>query len=74
MLLNLPTECDGFGKNFLVPDDISCPKGGVVMAWHNDADKEWGAHSTRDLDHSGISYKPKINSRTVQGERTRADA
>ena len=43
MPLNLPTYCDGCGKKFLVPHDLSCPKGGLVLAWHNDATKERGA-------------------------------
>ena len=30
--LNLPTDCDGCGKRFLVPHDLSCPKGGLVLA------------------------------------------
>ena len=35
--LNLPVDCDGCGKNFLVPHDSSCPKGGLVLARHNNA-------------------------------------
>ena len=46
------------------------PKGGLVLAWHNDAAKEWGALGARDLVPSAITYEPKINSRKVQGERT----
>ena len=42
MSLNLPTDCDGFGKKFLVPHDLLCPKWGLVLARHNDAAKEWG--------------------------------
>ena len=37
--LNLPADCDGCGKNFSVPHSLSCPKGGLVMAQHNDAAK-----------------------------------
>ena len=38
--LNPLTDCDGFSKKFLVPHAISCPKRGLVLAWHNNAAKE----------------------------------
>ena len=38
------------------------------MVHHNDAAKEWGALSDQELNPSYISYKPKINRWTVQGE------
>ena len=41
---------------------------------HADAAKEWGALGARALVPSAITYEPKINSRTVQGERTGAGA
>ena len=41
---------------------------GLVLTWHNDASKEWRALSSQATNPSAISYKPKINSRTVQGE------
>ena len=44
------------------------------MARHDDAAKEWGALGFWALVPSAITYEPKINSRTVQGERTRAGA
>ena len=44
-------------------------KGGIVLARHDDDAKEWGALGSRALVPSAIIYKPKINSRTVQGER-----
>ena len=50
------------------------PKGGIVMSRHNDTAKEWGALSARDLNPSYIHYKPKINSRTLQGDTNRAEA
>ena len=50
------------------------PKGGLVLAQHDDAAKEWGALGVRALVPSAITYEPKINSRTVQGERTGAGA
>ena len=45
-------------------------KGGPFIARHDDAAKEWGALGARALVPSAITYEPKINSRTVQGERT----
>ena len=70
--LNLSNDCDGCGNKLLVPHSISCPKGGLVMEMHNDANKLWGALLARALNPSYISYKPKINSRTIQGERNGA--
>ena len=67
---DIPATCDGCGKKFLVEHAISCPKGGLVLAQHDDAAKEWGALGARALIPSAISYKPKINSRKVQGEKT----
>ena len=37
--LNLSTDCCGCGKIFSVPHASSCPKGGLVIEWHNDATK-----------------------------------
>ena len=48
--------------------------GGLVLAQHGDAVKEWGALGSLDLNLSAISYEPQINSRTVQGGRTGAGA
>ena len=39
---------------------------------HNYAAKEWGTLGDRALIPSAITYEPKINSRTVQEERTGA--
>ena len=69
---DIPATCDGCGKKFLIYHALSCPKGGLVLTRHDDAAKEWGALGARALVPSDITYKPKINSRTVQGERTRA--
>ena len=44
------------------------------MARHVDATKEWGSLGAQTLIPSAITYKPKINSRTVQGEITEAGA
>ena len=68
MPLNFPTDFDGCDKIFLVPHALSCPKGGLILARYNDAAKEWGALSALAMNPSAISYKPKINSRTVQGD------
>ena len=40
--------------------------------WHDNAAKEWVALGAWDLVPSDITYKLKINSRTVQRERTGA--
>ena len=69
-----PVTCDGCGKKFSIKHALSCPKGGLVLVQHDAAAKEWGALGARALVPSDITYKPKINSRTVQGERTRAGA
>ena len=44
------------------------------MARHDESAKEWGSLGARSLVPSNIIYEPKINSSTVQGERTRAGA
>ena len=67
---DIPTTCDSCGKKFSIEHTLSCPKGGLVLARHDDAAEEWGALGARDLVPSAITYEPKINSRTVQGERT----
>ena len=72
--LNPPTDCDGCGKKFLVPHALSCPKGGLIMARNNYTAKEWGDMSDRAINQSCISYEPKINSSTVQGEGNGAGA
>ena len=66
---NIPATCDGYGKRLLIEHALSCPKGDLVLALHYDAAKEWGSLEARALVPSAISYEPKINSRTVQGER-----
>ena len=71
---DIPATCDGCGKKFSIEHALSCPKGGLVIARHNDAAKEWGALGSRALVPSAITYEPKINSRTVQGERNGAGA
>ena len=70
----IPSTCNGWGKKFLIENALSYPKGGLVLARHDNAAKEWGAFGARALVPSTITYRPKINSRTVQGERTGAGA
>ena len=67
---DIPATYNSCGKKFLIEHSLSCPKGGLVLARHDDAAKEWGALGSRDLVPSAITYKPKINSRTVHGENT----
>ena len=50
------------------------PERGLVLARYDDATKEWGALGAQALVPSAITYEPKINSRTVQGDRKRAGA
>ena len=69
---DIPATCDSCGKRFLIKHTLSCPKGGLVLARHDDAAKEWGDLGSRARVPSAITYEPKINSRTVQGERTGA--
>ena len=67
---NIPATCDSCGKKFSIEHVLSFPKGDLVLARHYGAAKEWGAHRARSLIPSAITYEPKINSSTVQGERT----
>ena len=45
--------------------------GGLVLAQHGDAVKEWGALGSLDLNLSAISYEPQINIKAVKGSRAR---
>ena len=71
---DFPATCDGCGKRFWIEHALSCLKWGLVLAWHDDAENEWGALGDRALFPSAITYKPKINSRILLGERTGAGA
>ena len=71
---DISTTCNGCGKSLSIEHALLCPKGGLFLAWHDDAAKELGALGDRVLVPSAITYKPQINSRTVQGERTGAEA
>ena len=50
---------------------LPCPRGRLVLIRDNNDDNEWGALGDRVLTTSTISYEPHINSRMVEGERTR---
>ena len=71
---DIPATCDGCGKKFLIEHALSCPKLVLVLVWYGDSTKEWGAVVSRALVPSAITYEPKINGRTFQGERTGAGA
>ena len=70
MSQDIPATCDDCDKKLSIEKALSCPKVGLVLARHDDDAKEWGAFGSRALVPSAITYEPKINSRTVQGERT----
>ena len=67
---DIPTTCDGCGKKFSIEHALSCPEGSLFLARNNDAAKEWDALGAQALVPSTITYEPKINIRTVQGEKT----
>ena len=71
---DIPAICNGCGKRFSIEHALSFPKDDLVLARNDETAKEWGALGYRALFHSAITYKLKINSRTVQGERTRSGA
>ena len=54
----------------MIEHALSCPKGGLVLARHDDAENEWGALGAWALIPSAIIYETKTNSRTVKGEMT----
>ena len=74
MTQDIPTTCDGCGKKLLIELALSCTKDSLVLALNDNAAKEWGALGAQALVSSAITYKPKINSRTVKGEITGAGA
>ena len=70
----IPATSDSYGKKFSIENNQSCPNGGLVLERQDDAAKEWGSIGARALIPSAIIYEPKIDSRTVQEERTEAGA
>ena len=71
---DIPTTFNGCGKKFSINHALSRPKGGLVLAHHDESAKEWGALGAQVLVPIDITYEPKINSRTVHGESTGARA
>ena len=65
---DIPATYDGCGERFFIKHTLSCPKGGIVLAWHGDYAKETGDLGDLALIFSDTSYEPKINSRKVQGK------
>ena len=63
---------NGCGKKFSIKNDLSYPKGGLVLEPNYDAAKEGGALGDRSLIPSAISHEPKIYSRTLHRERNRS--
>ena len=53
---DIPANCNVFGKNSLIKHALLCPKGGLVLARHNNAAKEWGAFGSQALVPSAIIY------------------
>ena len=39
---DIPATCHGCGKRISIENALSFPKGGLVLAQHDDATKEWG--------------------------------
>ena len=37
---DIPATCNGCGKRFPIDNDISCPKGGLILTQHDAAVKE----------------------------------
>ena len=68
---DIPVTCDGCSKTFSIKHALSCPNVGLVLARHYDAAKECSVLGARAPIPSSITYEPKINSRKVQGEKTR---
>ena len=58
---DIHATCDDCGKKFSIEQPLSCPKGGLLLARHDDATKEWGALGSRILLPSAITYELKIN-------------
>ena len=53
---DIPATCDGCGKKLSIEHVLSCPKGGLVLAWHDDSAKQWGALGARARVPSAITY------------------
>ena len=53
---DIPATFNGCANRFLIENTLSCPKGGLVLAQHDDAAKEWGALGARALMYCAITY------------------
>ena len=71
---DIPVTCDGCGNKLLIKHALLCPNCGLIIERHDDAAKEWDALRVWALFPIAITYEHKINIRTVQGERTGAEA
>ena len=69
---NLPQQCEGCGAKFTVEHALSCKKGGMVLARHNDLKHEWHSLCSKALTPSHVSDEPLIFS--SQDVRAAGDA
>jgi len=60
--LNLPDKCDGCAQTFSVPHAMSCKKGGLIVARHDDVKYEWLHLCTTAHTPSAVSDEPFIHS------------
>eukprot|EP00957_Ditylum_brightwellii_P202475 15330321-Ditylum_brightwellii.AAC.1 len=71
--LDLQPKCDGCNAKFSVTHALTCAKGGLVLARHDDVNKEWGALGAKALTKSSVTYEPSIYSGRA-GRQVRAEA
>ena len=71
---DIPMTCNVCGKKLYMDHTLSCHWEDLIMTQYDAAAKEWGTPGTKELTPSAISYKPLINSRTVQDKSTREGA
>ena len=57
---DIPATSDGCGKKFSIKHAVSYPKGGLIIAQHDDTAKEWGTLGYQAIFPSAITYQPKI--------------
>ena len=69
---NLPTQCDGCGERFGVQHALSCKKGGLVVARHNEVAGEWHTLCARALTAAAASDEPLIHTSQPATPATRA--
>ena len=56
MIQDIYVTCYGCGKMYSIEHALLCPNGGLVLARHDAAAKEWGALGSRALFPSAITY------------------